>query len=68
MSSLPPQLQLIKKGGSVQILPEPETENKASVIYQSDKNRWEGKIDLKKEKVEEIRFLGETDNNATLQK
>jgi len=59
ISSLPPQLELIKKGNSVQIMPEPKTENRASIIYQSGEKRWEGKIDLSKERVEEVKFLGE---------
>jgi len=68
IESLPSQLKLIKRGNSVQILPEPETEKKASIIYQFGKNRWGGKINLNEEKVEEVNFLGETENDTTLQK
>jgi hypothetical protein len=60
-----PRFKLTKKGNSISVQLEPETEEKASIIYQSDGNRWEGKINLKKEEVEEIWSLKETENNAT---
>jgi hypothetical protein len=64
----PPQLKLIKKGDSVQVLPEPKGKKEAVVIYQFEKSRWQGKINLSEEKVEEIEFLGEFENNATFEK
>jgi hypothetical protein len=64
----PPQLKLIKKGDSVQVLPEPKEKKEAVVIYQFEKSRWQGKINLSEEKVEEIEFLGEFENNATFEK
>lgn len=60
-----PRFKLTKKGNSILVQPEAEAEEKASIIYQSDGSRWEGKINLKKEEVEEIRSLKETENNAT---
>jgi len=57
--SPPPQLELIRKGNSVEVLPKPEAEKKASIIYQSGKNQWEGKVNLSEGKVEEVKFLGE---------
>lgn len=60
-----PKFRLIKKEGSVVVSPEPEKEEKASIIYKSDGNRWEGKINLTKEEVEEIKFFGELQNDAT---
>jgi hypothetical protein len=60
-----PRLKMLKKGNSVQISPEPESNEKASIIYEFDKKQWEGKINLEKEEVEEIKFLGETENGAT---
>jgi len=61
----PPQLKLIKKGEGVQVLPEEKEE--AIVIYQLDKSRWQGKVNLREERVEEIKFLGEIENNATIE-
>jgi hypothetical protein len=62
---IPPssELKLIKKEGKIQVLPEKKEE--ATIIYQLDKGRWQGKINLKEEKLEEIEFLGEIENNAT---
>jgi len=62
---IPPlsELKLIKKEGKIQVLPEKKEE--ATIIYQVDKGRWQGKINLKEEKLEEIKFLGEIENNAT---
>jgi len=60
--SFPSQLKLAKRGDSVQILPDPEAKKKASIIYQFSKKQWEGKIDLNKEEVEEVKFLGEIEN------
>jgi hypothetical protein len=60
-----PRFKLTKRGNSISVQPEPETEEKASIIYRSDGNRWEGKINLTKEEVEEINFLGEIENGAT---
>jgi hypothetical protein len=57
------ELKLIKKGNKIQILPEVKEE--ATIIYQVDKSRWQGKINLKEEKLKEIKFLGEVENNAT---
>jgi hypothetical protein len=62
---IPPlsELKLIKKEGKIQVLPEKKEE--ATIIYQVDKGRWQGKINLKEEKLEELKFLGEFENNAT---
>jgi len=62
---IPPssELKLIKKGGEIQVLP--ETKKEAVVIYQFEKSCWQGKINLKEEKVEELKFLGEFENDAT---
>jgi len=62
---IPPssELKLIKKGGEIWVLP--ETKKEAIIIYQIDKSRWQGKINLKEERVEELKFLGEFENNAT---
>jgi len=62
---IPPssELKLIKKGGEIQVLP--ETKKEAIIIYQLDKSRWQGKVNLKEERLEEIKFLGELENNAT---
>lgn len=54
-----PQFKLIRKGNSVQVLPETEDKKKASIIYKFDKKQWEGKVNLSEEKVEEVKFLGE---------
>lgn len=62
---LTPKLKLAKKGNSILVLPEPEIEEKASIIYKSDGKRWEGKINLNKEEVEEVRSLEDIENNAT---
>ena len=57
-----PKLKLQKKGNSVSVLPEEaDTEEKASIIYKSDGKKWEGRINLDKEKVEEVRSLEETE-------
>jgi ribosomal protein S16 len=63
-----PRFKLTKRGNSILVQPETETEEKASIIYQFDGNRWEGKINLDEEKVEEVKFLGEIENGATLEK
>jgi len=63
-----PSLTLIKRGDSVEAVPEPEKEKRASIIYQFGKNQWEGKINLDEEKVEEVKFLGEVNDNATFDK
>jgi hypothetical protein len=62
---IPPssELKLIKRGGEIQVLP--ETKKEAIIIYQINKSRWQGKINLKEEKLEELKFLGEFENNAT---
>jgi len=62
-----PKFRLSKDGGSVSAIPETETEEKASIIYKSDGHRWEGKINLTKEEVEEVNFLGEIKNGATFE-
>lgn len=56
---IPPPMQLIKKGKSVQVIQEPGTEKKVLIIYKLGKNQWEGKINLTGEKTEEVNFLGE---------
>jgi hypothetical protein len=53
-----PKFKLEKKGNSIFVLPESESEEKASIIYKSDGERWEGKINLTEEKVEEIESFG----------
>jgi len=63
-----PKFRLSKEGDSVSVIPETETEEKASIIYQSDGNRWEGKINLNEERVEKVNFLGEIQNDATIDK
>jgi hypothetical protein len=60
-----PKFKLNRQGSSVQALPETEAEERASIIYKSDGNTWEGKINLTKEEVEEIKFFGELQNDAT---
>jgi hypothetical protein len=53
-----PKFKLIKEGDSVRVLPESGAEEKASITYQFDESRWEGKINLNEERVEEVNFLG----------
>ena len=54
-----PKLRLTKEKGEIKVIP--IWPKKAKVIYQLNKKRWEGKIDLLEEKLEELRFLGETE-------
>ncbi|MBZ9572413.1 hypothetical protein KJA15_03720 [Patescibacteria group bacterium] len=61
------QLKLIKEENSIKVVPEQREEKRARIIYEFDKNQWEGEIDLIEEKVKEVKFLGETENNATFQ-
>jgi len=60
-----PRFKLTKKGNTILIQPEAEDEEKASIIYQFEGNRWEGKINLKNGEVEEIKPLEKAENNAT---
>ncbi len=60
-----PKFRLSKEGGSVSAIPETETEEKASIIYRFDENQCEGKVDLNKERMEEIKCLNEIDTDAT---
>jgi hypothetical protein len=60
-----PKFRLVKKDGSVQVSIESEENEKASIIYEFDKKQWEGKINLEKGEVEEIKFLGEAEDGAT---
>lgn len=60
-----PKFRILKEGDSVSAIPEIETEEKASIIYQFDENRCEGKIDLNKERMEEINCLKEINEDAT---
>lgn len=60
-----PKFRLSKEGDSVSAIPETETEEKASIIYQFDENQCEGKVDLNKERMEEINCLKEINNGAT---
>jgi len=52
-----PKFRLSKEDGSFSVVPETETEEKASIIYQFDENQCEGKVDLNKERMEEIKCL-----------
>ena len=60
-----PKFRLSKEGGSVSAIPETGIEEKASIIYQFDENQCEGKIDLNKEIMEEIKCLKEINTGAT---
>ena len=60
-----PKFRLVKNDGSVQVSAESEEDEKASIIYEFDKKQWEGKINLEKEEVEEIKFLGEAKDGVT---
>jgi hypothetical protein len=60
-----PRFKLTKRGNSILVQPETETEEKASIIYQFDENQCEGKVDLNKEIMEEINCLKETSKDAT---
>jgi len=60
-----PKFKLSKEGGSILVLPETETEERASIIYKSDGKRWEGKINLNKEEVEEVKSIKDINNSAT---
>ena len=60
-----PKFRLSKEGNSVSAIPETETEEKASIIYQFDENQCEGKVDLNKERMEEIKCLNEINTGAT---
>lgn len=60
-----PKFRLVKKDGSVQVSAESEEDEKASIIYEFDKKQWEGKINLEKGEVEEIKFLGEVKDGTT---
>ena len=60
-----PRFKLTKRGNSILVQPEIESEEKASIIYQFDENQCEGKVDLNKERMEEINCLKETSKDAT---
>jgi hypothetical protein len=55
----PPELRLIREKKKIKVVP--ILPRKAKVIYQLNEKRWEGKIDLIKEELEELKFLGETE-------
>jgi len=52
-----PGLKLIKEKDSIRVVP--KQLKKAKVIYQFNKNQWEGEVDLIEERIEGLRFLGE---------
>jgi len=54
--SIPSELELIQKGEEIEVSPK---EKKATVIYKLNEKKWEGRINLKEEKVEEIEILDE---------
>jgi len=60
-----PKFRISNEGGSVSAIPETEAEEKASIIYQFDENQCEGKVDLNKERLEEINCLKEINKDAT---
>lgn len=51
------QLKLIKEKNSIRVVQEQE-EERVRIIYELDKNQWEGEVDLIEEKVKEVKFLG----------
>jgi len=53
------QLRLIKEKNSVRVVPEQIEEKRVRIIYELNKNQWEGEIDLIEEKVDGVKFLGE---------
>jgi len=55
----PPRLSIIKKGDSVEVVPEPNGENKVWVIYEQNKKQWESKVDLDNGKIESTNLVGE---------
>ncbi|MBZ9569690.1 hypothetical protein KJA16_02095 [Patescibacteria group bacterium] len=55
------QLRLIKEKNSVRVVPEQIKEKRVRIIYELNKNQWEGEIDLIEEKVGGVKFLGETE-------
>ncbi len=66
-----PKFRLEKEGDKISAKPDTETDEKASIIYGSDGKRWEGKINLNSQEVEEVKTLDEvktleeTENSAT---
>lgn len=55
------QLKLVKEKNSVKVIPEQEREKRVRIIYELNREQWEGEIDLIKEKVRRVKFLGETE-------
>ena len=53
-------LRLMKKDSSVSVVSEPTEEKEVQVIYEYGQKQWESKIDLKKEEVKAVNFLGES--------
>ena len=56
-----PQMKLMKTNGSVKVVPEDNAKKEAQVIYEYDQKQWESNVDLNKESVENINFLGQTE-------
>lgn len=54
-----PKFKLTKVGDKISAKPDTEADDKASIIYKSDGKKWEGRIDLNKKEVEEVRFIEE---------
>lgn len=57
-----PGLKIVRRGNSVDVIPDQKEENKALVTFKQDGNRWEGEIDIKKGSVEKVDFFQGSDN------
>lgn len=59
IKTTPPSMKLERKDDSVNVVPEPNTDKEVKIIYEYNRNQWESKIDLNKEEVKSVNFLGE---------
>jgi hypothetical protein len=62
-SSLPQKIQLFEKDNSVQAVPIPESERKASVHYNLDGKEWAIQVNLDEKRVEKIEYSSSSQIN-----
>jgi hypothetical protein len=59
IKTTPPSMKLKREDDSVSVVPESNTDREVKIIYEYNQNQWESKIDLNKEEVKSVNFLGE---------
>lgn len=62
IKSISSQLEMVKKGKEIEVLPK---DKKATVIYELDEKKWEGRVNIIEKKVEKIDFSIEEKKEST---